>query len=302
MPHPMAASLTPSPSVPSESHPPASLFRTALLSARGTSPAGNAWGGDVLSKPPRFPWGCSSPRPCAHARLPTRRSCEPCSAAGRTTATCCVPTPPWLLTTTTHSWTGKDRHGQEHHVSFRSCCIARLGFASVKEFSCFSFPFQHAPVLLSSSVCSQISGRRAPSWAGSPAPPRNHRLNGNGDQVHPAGAGAGLGTGAPGADQSRGTAVGGTGGSVSPTRTRGHRRAGSHPDLSYQSTAGRCLPGLIFHSQESPVLHWERSLQSPCKELLAETRFAIELCRIFHNVSSEELCNCILFFLHILKN
>ncbi|XP_065490783.1 threonine synthase-like 2 isoform X2 [Caloenas nicobarica] len=161
---------------------------------------------------------------------------------------------------------------------------------------------KHAPVLLSSSLCSQISGRCAPSWAGSPATPRNHCLNGDGDQVHPPGAGTGLGTGAPGADQSHSTAVGGTGGSVSPPRTRRGHRAGGQPHLSYQGMAGQCLPGLIFHSQESPVLHWKRSLPSPCNVLLARTRFAIELCRIFHNVSSEELCNCILFFLHIRKN
>lgn len=172
MPHPLAASLTPSPSVPGKSHPPASLFRTALLGA----PAGNAWGGDVLSKPPLSPRDCSSPRPCSRARLLTRTLCEPCSAAGRTTATCCVPTLPWLLTTTTHSWTGKDRRGPGALGCGASLLLLLLPHLQVEfyfhqKFSCFSFPFQHAPVLLSSSLCSQISGRRAPSWAGSPASP-----------------------------------------------------------------------------------------------------------------------------------
>ncbi|KAM6266508.1 threonine synthase-like 2 isoform 3-T3 [Spheniscus humboldti] len=148
---------------------------------------------------------------------------------------------------------------------------------------------KHAPVLLSSSLCSQISGRPAPSWPGSPASPRNHCLNGNGDQVHSPGAGAGLDTNTPGVDRSHGTAA-------------GDRRPGSHADLSYRSTAGRCLPWLIFHSQGSPVLCWERSLQSLCNELLAGTHFAIELYRIFNNIFSKELCNCILFFLEIHKN
>lgn len=162
------------------------------------------------------------------------------------------------------------------------------GLPTSKVFLLF-FPFQHAPVLLSSSLCSQISGRPAPSWSGSPASPRNHCLNGNGDQVHSPGAGAGLDTNTPGVDRSHGTAA-------------GDRRPGSHADLSYRSTAGQCLPWLIFHSQRSPVLHWERSLRSPYNELLAGTHFATELYRIFHNTFSKELCNCILSFLEIHKN
>lgn len=150
-------------------------FQLLFPTARGTSPAGYPWGGDALCKPKRFPWGRSSLRPYAHAQPPTKTSCEPCNAAGRKTATCCVPTLLWLLTTTTHSRTGKESRGgsvgdQSINSPFAPAAPPAQGSLTSKVLLLF-FPFQHAPVLLSSSLRSQISGRPAPSWLGSPASP-----------------------------------------------------------------------------------------------------------------------------------
>lgn len=49
----------------------------------------------------------SSLRPWGRAQPLTRTLWEPCGAAGRRTSTCCAPTLLWLLTTTTHSHTGR---------------------------------------------------------------------------------------------------------------------------------------------------------------------------------------------------
>lgn len=115
-----------------------------------------------------FP-SCSSPRLCAQARHPTRTSCEPCGAAGRRTSACCAPTQPWLLTTTTRSWTavpaGRNLHTRtatawcvRDKSIFPTCssCTSSSGLSCFKSFSRFSFLFSTPRCCLASASAAKF--------------------------------------------------------------------------------------------------------------------------------------------------
>lgn len=80
-----------------------------------------------------LPVSHSSLRPWDRARPLMRTLWEPCDAAGRRTSTCCAPSLLWLLTTTTHSHSGRE--------SPCSCSLSSSGLAYTLSFLAFlSFP------------------------------------------------------------------------------------------------------------------------------------------------------------------